>query len=171
MNKTVFCNREFYLSRSKHIPDRHERSIILLWHWLVLKTLRISTWFCMKLVNYIRFNLIIVGFFILTKLLAYNFFRKDISPSLIFVIQKHLTIFTRKISTFFGRYVCCSGVSQRYQQNWNVCIIIIIIVIITISFVSILFVNVYTVLYPLNWSTITFLVFNFGLFHSYDYHF
>ena len=35
--KTVFLNREFYLSRTKHIPDRYLQSIIILSRWLLLK--------------------------------------------------------------------------------------------------------------------------------------
>ena len=55
----------------------------------MLKILVISTWFVVWLVNWLRFSWIIVGFSILTKLLAYGFYLEDISPSLIFVIQKH----------------------------------------------------------------------------------
>ena len=44
---------------------------------------------CFWLVNCIRFNWTITVFFILTKLFAYTFFLKDISSSLIFVMQKH----------------------------------------------------------------------------------
>ena len=49
----------------------------------MLKILVISTWFGVWLVNCIRFSWIIVGFFILTKLLAYTFFLEDISTSFI----------------------------------------------------------------------------------------
>ena len=56
----------------------------------MLKILVISTWFGVWLINFIRFYWIIVGFFILTKLLAFTFFLEDISPSLIFVIQNIL---------------------------------------------------------------------------------
>ena len=93
MKKTVFCNREFYLLRTKHIPDREQQSMILSSRWLLLKILVISTWlgvwFGVWLVNCIWFTWIIAGNFILTELLAYIFFVEDVSPSLIFVIQKH----------------------------------------------------------------------------------
>ena len=135
MKKTVFLNREFYLSRTKHIPDRYLQSIIILSRWLLLKTLVISTWFGVWLVNCIWFSWIIVGFFILTKLFAYTFSLEDASPGLIFVVQKHPNFYQflpGKIAVFFGRYVCSPGVTRRYRQNWNVCIIIVIIIIIII---------------------------------------
>ena len=53
----------------------------------------------------IRFNWIIVGFFILTKLLAYTIILEDISPSLTFVIQKH-----PNFKQFLpGKFQSCSG--------------------------------------------------------------
>ena len=75
------------------------------------------------------FNWIICGFSILTKFLTYTFFLKNISPSLIFV-NKNILIsdnFYRENSGLLweiGRYVCSSGASRRYRQDWNVCIII-----------------------------------------------
>ena len=57
---------------------------------MVLKILVISAWFVLWLVNCIRFSWIIVGSFILIKLLAYAFFLEYSSPSLISVIQNIL---------------------------------------------------------------------------------
>ena len=66
MNKTELYIREFYLSRTKHISDKHYQSIILLSRWLVFKIFVISTWFGAWLINCVWFNWIIIGFFILT---------------------------------------------------------------------------------------------------------
>ena len=65
-------------------------SIILLSRWLVFRILVILTKFVVWLVHCNRFSWIIVIFLILIKLLAFTFFLKDISPSLIFVIQNVL---------------------------------------------------------------------------------
>ena len=99
--KTVFCKREFYWYRTKYVSDRHQQSIFLFSRWLVLKILVISTWFGVWLVNCIRFSWIIVGFLILTKLLAYTFFLEHISPSLIFLMQKLCTFFKGLIFNSF----------------------------------------------------------------------
>ena len=129
VKKTVFCKRESYLSRTKHISGKYLQSIILISRWLVLKILVISTWVGVWPVNCIQFNWIIVGFFILTKLLGYTFFLEDIFASLTFVIEKHPNFlqFWGKIPVFFGRYAFSSGASRKYEQNWNVCISIIVI--------------------------------------------
>ena len=98
---------------------------------LVLHILVISTWLGVWLVNCIQFSWIIVVFFILmilTKFLAYTFFLENISPSPNFVIQKHPNFydFHLKNSSLWeiGRYMYSPGASQRYWQNWNVCIIV-----------------------------------------------
>ena len=75
----------------------------------MLKILVISTWFVALLVNCIRFSWIIVGFFILTKLLAYTFFLENITPSLIFVIQNIL------ISNNFYR--------ENSSRLWEICVL------------------------------------------------
>ena len=67
----------------------------------MLKILIISTWFGVWLVNCIRFSWIIVGFSILTKLLAHTFFLEDISTSLILGCQNFL------ISNNFYRQNSC----------------------------------------------------------------
>ena len=114
------------MSRTKHIPDRHCESVVLLPRWLLLKSLIISTWFGVWMVNCIQFSWIIAGFFILTKLLVYTFFLEDVSPILIFVMQKHPSFshFYRENSSLLWEIVCSPGATWRYQQDWNVCIII-----------------------------------------------
>ena len=89
----------------------------------MLIILVISIWFGVWLANYIRFNWIICGFFILTKFLAYTFFFENISPSLIFVMQKHPN-FKRFSPEKFEYFLCSAGASRRCRQNWNACIII-----------------------------------------------
>ena len=97
----------------------NKQSTILLSDWLVLNILVISTWLAFWLVNCIRFSWIICGFFILTKFFAYTFFLKNVSPSLVFVLQKHpnLDNFHRE-NSIFPRICLFNILSFQNQYLW-----------------------------------------------------